>query len=292
MKKNQSNFVIFDCNSLIHRSFHALPPLSTSNGEVVNAVYGFFMMFLKAVADFKPEYVAACFDFPAKNFRHEKFAEYKAKRVRAPDELYSQIPKVKEALEAFGIKVFQKQGVEADDLIASIASNIKGFNKIIVSGDLDNTQLVDDETVIYTSGRQIKDTLVYDREKVFARFGVYPEMILDYKALVGDSSDNIPGGKGIGPKKALELLRAHGGIKKIFENIESGQAWDMSQKNKDLLMQNKDLIIMSYFLAETKKDCLPEFDLEQCAWSHFNREAAEATLKKYEFFSLINRLPF
>jgi len=291
MEKTNS-ILILDSNSLTHRSYHALPPLSTKQGEATNAIYGFLLMLFKAINDFQPRYLAACFDFPSKNFRHDIYNGYKGKRIKAPDELYTQIPKIKEILGIVGIKIYEKQGVEADDLIASIPSSVKGVKKVIVSGDLDNTQLVDEETIVYSSGKKIKDTLVYDRQKVLERFGVFPENIVDYKSLVGDSSDNIPGGKGIGPKKAVELIKEHGGIIPLLEKIEKGESWDLDDKNKKLLLENRESIRMSYTLAKMRTDCLPEFSLEECEWLPKNKDQAINWLTRYELYTLISRLPF
>lgn len=292
--EQEKSLIILDSNSVIHRAFHALPPLSNKKGVMLQAVYGFTTIFLKAIRDLNPGYIAACFDFPAKNFRHEQYDGYKAKRQKAPDELYSQFPLVKELLNGFGVKIFERQGFEADDLIATIAVAGAKASKIpifIVSGDLDNTQLVSDQIKIYGWGKGVKDMVIYDEAKVKERFGVPPAQIIDYKALVGDTSDNIPGGKGIGPKLALQLLTEYRGVHDVFAKIESGEAWDMNQKTKDLVLKNKDLILMSYKLATARTDALSDFSLDLCQWQSYNKEAVIKIFNEFDFSSLINRLP-
>lgn len=291
MVKNR--LIILDSNSLIHRSFHALPPLTLKNGEQVQAVYGYFAMFLKAIKELDPEFVLACFDVAGKNFRHEAYKEYKANRAKAPDELYAQIPHVKKILECFNVPILGIQGYEADDLIATLAkqAEAQGCEVFIVSGDLDNTQSVNDKIKVYgLGGKSIKDTLIYDQEKVRERFGVNPDQVVDYKALVGDSSDNIPGGKGIGPKFAQELLNQYRGIKEIYAMIGSGEAWDMNEKTKTALLKNKELIEMSYELALARLDAPVSFEKEKSQWGKYDKAQVEQLLREYMFFSLINRL--
>jgi len=167
-------FIIIDANSLIHRAFHALPPLTTKDGVVVNAVYGFATIFLKALKDLKPDYVACCFDVSKDTFRREEFAEYKAHRKEQPQELYDQMDLIKEMLDTFNIKVYAKKGFEADDLIGTLSkrmdadnnAEIRGIKNIIVSGDLDTLQLIDDNTEVYTLKKGITDTAVYNEKTV------------------------------------------------------------------------------------------------------------------------------
>ena len=286
----KEKFLVIDANSLIHRGYHALPPLSNSKGQPLNGVYGFFMIFLKAINIFKPKYVCACFDFPAKNFRHDDYADYKAKRKKAPDDLYLQIPLVKDALKNMGIKIYEQQGFEADDLIATAVVQSQELQRIILSGDMDNAQLVKDDVQIYGWGKNIKDNIIYDSKRVFDHFKVNPEQVVDYKALVGDASDNIPGGEGIGKKTAVELLSKYKGVHEIFEQIESGNAWDMQEKMKAKLLATKDRIFLSYKLALTKTDVF-KLDVSECLWDSYDRNAAKQIFLEFEFKSLIDRLP-
>jgi len=168
--------VILDANALVHRSFHALPDFRTPKGELVNAVYGFTSILLKVLREFNPDYVAAAFDVAGPTFRDEEYKEYKAKRVKAPDELYAQIPKIKEVLNAFNISIYEKQGFEADDVIGTISTLIQRkqaypkVETIIVSGDLDTLQLVNKYTKVYTMRKGLGDTIIYDEDAIKKRF--------------------------------------------------------------------------------------------------------------------------
>jgi len=280
--------IIIDSNSVIHRAFHALPPLTTKSGEMVNAVYGFLLVFLKAIKEFKPDYVAACFDFPAPTFRHEKYKEYKAKRIKAPPELYSQIPKTKEALSAFGVQVFEKKGFEADDLIGTIAelASKAGAEIIILSGDTDNFQLINPCIKVYNLRKGVKDTVLYDENLIKEKYqGLKPEQLLDFKALKGDQSDNIPGVAGIGDKTAMSLILEFGTLEAIYDNLAL-----IASKIREKLARNRDRAFLSKELAEIKKDVPIDFTLEGCSFGRYDRNAAKKTLEKLEFYSLIPRL--
>lgn len=192
----QKRLVLVDANAIIHRAFHALPHLTTKSGESINAVYGFSMILLNMLKELKPQYVAVCFDSEAPTFRHKEFVGYKAKRVKAPDELYNQIPRIKEVVKSFNMPIFAKDGFEADDLIGALnfqAEKNPSIETIIVTGDLDMLQLVGPNTKVYTMRRGLTETTIYDEKAVKERFGFGPEHITDYKGLRGDASDNIPG---------------------------------------------------------------------------------------------------
>src|SRR3989338_3786991 len=206
--------ILIDANALVHRAFHALPPLTSPQGMIVNAVYGFTLVLLKTIKDFKPDYMAAAFDLAGPTFRHEEFEEYKAHRQKAPDELYAQIPLIQEVLKAFGIEIFTKEGYEADDLIGSLAEKAKknqqngGLQTVILTGDLDTLQLVeDDKVVVFTLRKGVSDTVTYNEKSVLERYGLEPYQVVDFKGLKGDPSDNIPGVPGIGEKTAMALLQ-------------------------------------------------------------------------------------
>ena len=202
MPEKKQKFVIIDGNAIVHRAWHALPPLTTKSGQLVNAVYGFALTLLKALKDLKPDYVAVTFDTKAPTYRHREFKEYKAQRVKQPDELYEQFPLIKEVVTAFQIPILEKEGYEADDVIATIVENVKcqmsNVKCIVVTGDMDTFQLVDENTEVYSMHKGISDTIIYDVEQVKKRFeGLEPKQLVDFKALRGDPSDNIPGVKGI-----------------------------------------------------------------------------------------------
>ena len=289
MAKASEKLIIIDGNALIHRSFHALPPtMATKAGEMVNAVYGFTAVLLKAIREFKPEYVVLTLDRKAPTFRHKQFKEYKAKRVKAPDELYAQIPRVKEIAESFSIPIFEKDGFEADDLIGTIARKTDGrIEKIIVTGDMDTLQLVNSHTKVYTMSRGLSDSIIYDEKAVKARFNLTPEQMIDFKALRGDPSDNIPGVRGIGEKGAIELLINFKTLDKIYKNIESKKIKD---RVRGLLKEQKKQAYMSRDLATIKCDVSLDFNLEKTRFASFDQEKVVKLFSELEFKSLLPRL--
>lgn len=287
--------MVIDSNSIIHRAYHALPPLTTKKGELVNAVYGFLLVFLKAVKDFHPDFIAAAFDLPFPTFRHKKYDEYKAKRPPTPEDLRSQMSAVKEFLNVFSVPVFEKEGFEADDIVGTIVqkaeSKKNSLEVIILSGDLDSLQMVGPRTKVYALKKGIKDVILYDEEQVKERFqGLNPEQILDFKSLRGDPSDNIPGVRGIGEKTAIELLSKFGSLENIYKKIEK-TAGDFKKNTKDLLVKYKDQAFLSKFLVQLEKNVPIDFDLESCVWLNFNTGEVARLLEKFEFYSLIKRLP-
>ena len=293
---DKKRLIIIDSNALLHRSFHALPPLATKSGQETGAVYGYLLTLFKAIKDLKADndlYIVACFDTKAKTFRHEKFESYKAQRPITPSGIISQIPIAKEVLQSFRIPVFAKEGFEADDLIATIcalAPNIeKNIEIYILSGDLDNLQLVNENIKVYTLGKGIKDTVIYDINKVIERFGVDPLQMNDFKALTGDASDNIPGVPGIGKKTASEIIQKYKSIKNLYEELSTDTAV-LKPKVKEALKKNKESAFMSRELVETKKDVDINFNLSECRFGNFNQKDVEEEFKKLEFDSLINRL--
>ncbi len=288
--------MIIDGNALIHRSFHALPPtMSTKDGLVTNAVFGFTSVLLKSLSELKPEYVVLTLDKKGKTFRHEKYEDYKATRVKAPQELYDQIPKVKEVAESLNIPIFEKDGFEADDLIGTIAKKTDGkVESVIVTGDKDTLQLVDDDTEVYTMSRGITDSILYDEKKVKDKFGgVGPEQMVDYKALRGDPSDNIPGVRGIGEKTAIQLLNEFGTLDNIYTQLK-----DKKEKIKDkikpriadLLTEHKEEAYLSRELATIKCDVPIAFDLKKAKAGDFDRNKVVKLFSELEFKSLLPRV--
>jgi DNA polymerase-1 len=288
--------IVIDSNAVIHRAFHALPPLKTKEGELVNAIYGFLLAFFKTIKEFEPDYIVATFDFPAPTFRHQKYKLYKANRQKAPDELYNQIPKVKEVLKGFNIRVFEKQGFEADDLIGTIskiASKKQIFPKleiIILTGDLDALQLVDKNIKVYALRKGVKDTILYDEERVKEKYdGLRPDQLIDYKALRGDPSDNIPGVTGIGEKTAISLLKEFGTLDNIYDELRANNR-EIKESLRKKLLDYKDQSYVSKMLASIKLDVPLDFDLNKCAWKDYNKDKMREILEKYEFKTLIDRL--
>ena len=290
--------LIIDSNAIIHRAFHALPPLQTQKGEIVNAVYGFCLMFLKAINEIKPDFIVACFDMKGPTFRHIQFKEYKAKRAKAPDELYSQIDIVKKVLTAFSVPFFEKQGYEADDLIATInflmrKKQISPKPEIVIlSGDMDNLQLVSDTTKVYTMRKGLKDTVLYGINEVKEKFnGLTPEQVVDYKALRGDPSDNIPGITGIGDKTAIQILLEFTSLDNLYKEVEKD-----TKKSKTLkpnLLQKikdyKDQAFTSQKLAQMDNTAPIDFSLKEVEFKGFDKEKAKKVLESLEFFTLVDK---
>jgi len=290
---DKKRLIVIDSNSIIHRAYHALPPLTTKKGELVGAVYGFLLVFLKAIKEFKPDFVIACFDVKGPTFRHEKYQEYKAKRPKAPDELYQQIPKVKEVLEAFNVPIYEKQGFEADDIIGTIAKlapqkqAFPEIETIIISGDSDNLQLINPQTKVYTLRKGVKDTVLYDEAMVAQKYeGLTPKQLIDYRALRGDPTDNIPGVPGIGEKTATALIKEFGTLEKVYDNLSL-----INTKTREKLIQHKEQAFFSRELAEIYKNVPLDFNLQECRWENYDKEKAAQALKNLDFYSLIPRLP-
>ena len=280
--------LIIDANALIHRAYYALPPLTNKRGELVNAVYGFLLVFLKTLREVKPDFIVAAFDLPFSTFRHRKFKDYKAKRPRTPEELSQQIPKVKEILKAFKVPVFEKEGFEADDIIATlkVKSQKSKVKSIIVSGDSDLLQLVDAQTKVYFLRRGVKNTVLYNEDLIKEKYqGLAPKQLVDFKALRGDPSDNIPGVKGIGEKTAIKLIKKFNSLENLYSNLTG---LDKSLRQK--LKEHKKEAFLSKKLAQIRKDVPIDFDLKKCRWKDYDREKIIQVLKDLGFRSLISRL--
>lgn len=288
MPKSTGKLLLLDSNALIHRSFHALPPLTTPKGEQVNAVYGFANALLKAIQDEKPDYVVACFDVGKETFRSQLYPEYKAHRKETDHALTLQIPRVRQIVEVLNIPLFAQQGVEADDLVGSLASIAasRGLQSVIVTGDNDALQLVDDSTTVYSLRRGVTDTLTYDREQVFQKLGVYPNQVVDYKALAGDSSDNIPGAPGVGPKTAVELLQRYQTLERIYEHLD-----ELKPRLMEILRTNRDQVFLSQRLATIRKDLQIELDLKAADVSNFDFSRVVSLFQELDFRSLLTKLP-
>lgn len=297
--------ILIDANALVHRAFHALPALTSPNGIVTNAAYGFTSILLKTIKELKPDYMAAAFDLAGPTFRHEQFEEYKSHRVKAPEELYRQIPLVKEVLSAFGIPVYELAGFEADDLIGTLATKAKqekDLEVIIATGDLDALQLVQGEKVrVFTLRKGMADTIIYDEEGVMARYGLKPSQLNDYRGLKGDPSDNIPGVPGVGEKTASELIKEFGSLEKLYEFLENKQTKNksapkqpetISPKLKEKLIENKNQAFFSKQLSEIVTDLDIDFSLAKANWrENLNLPKIETVFKDLGFFSLLKRLP-
>ncbi len=299
MEKKKKRLIIIDANSLIHRAYHALPPLNTKKGELVNAVYGFLLVFFRAIKEFKPDFVVAAFDFPAPTFRHQKYKKYKAKRPPAPEDLYWQIPQVKEVLKRFRVPIFEKEGFEADDIlgtVAKLAPQKQAFPRletVIVSGDLDVLQLVNSSTKVYTLKKGVKDIVLYDEAEVKAKYGLSPRQLLDFKALKGDPSDNIPGVTGVGEKTAKELISRFRSLENLYQELEknSEKAKKLLPSLKEKLLQYKDQAFLSKDLVRIERNVPIDFNIKKCPWGEFEKEEVAQILKRLEFHSLLKKIP-
>ncbi|OQA36358.1 MAG: DNA polymerase I [Parcubacteria group bacterium ADurb.Bin326] len=292
MSQKKEKLLIIDSNALIHRAFHALPPLSDSQGRPTNAVYGFTTIFLKAVKDLKPDYVAACFDRKEKTFRHEEYVEYKATRVKAPDELYEQIPLVKEVVRSFDVPVFELAGYEADDLIGTVAT-LKSVDRpdietIILTGDQDCLQLVDYNTKVLSPHKGLSETILYGEQEVKEKFGgLMPKQLIDYKGLRGDTSDNIPGVKGIGEKGAIDLLLNFGSLEGVYKNINSDKIRD---RVREMLVEQKEQALMSKKLATIILDAPIDFKLLDCRFKGFDQDKVATLFMELGFKRLMSQV--
>ena len=284
----KEKILLLDANAIVHRAYHALPPLTSPKGELVNAVYGFALTLLKAIQDVKPDYIVAAFDAGRKTFRDDMYSEYKANRKKTDDELHIQVPRIWHLLEAMSIPVLADEGFEADDLVGALAhmATKKDIESIIVTGDKDTLQLVDDHTKVYSLHRGMSDTLMYDRETVIEKMGVPPEKVVLLKALAGDSSDNIPGVPGIGPKTAVELITKYKDGEGIYKNLDK-----LKPRTKELLEKNKDKFELSEKLAQIITNIKIDLDFEKASVKHFDFTKAASLFAELGFKSLITRLP-
>ena len=297
--KNKKLLIVIDANSVIHRAFHALPPLIDKKGNQTGAIYGFILVLFRAIKDFRPDFVAVCFDVHAPTFRHKKFKEYKAKRPPAPHELYSQIPRIKEVLGALKIPFFEKEGFEADDIIGTIArlaprkQAVPPLETIILSGDRDVLQLVNDKTKAFVLSRGIKNAILYDAKKVQEKYDIGPAQLLEFKALRGDPSDNIPGVTGIGEKTAVKLLKQFKDVNQLYQELEanSEKAKKLTPKLRELLLQYKEQAFLSRVLAEINQDVSINFNLKKCQWDKYDSKEVLSLFKKLGFNSLAKRFP-
>jgi len=220
----EKKLIIIDAQAVLHRAWHALPPLTNPQGQTVNAVYGFTSLLLKLIREQEPLYLAVAFDTKAPTFRHKEYKEYKAGREKQPNEFYDQIPLTKNLLKSFDFPVFEKDGFEADDLIGTIIKKMgkqyPEINSLIVTGDLDLCQLIDKNTFVYFIRQGISQIKIYGIKEVKERFELSPEQLIDFKALKGDPSDNIKGLEGVGEKTALSLIQKFKNLESIYSHLE------------------------------------------------------------------------
>jgi len=298
-KTHKKRLVLFDAHAIIHRAYHALPDFTTKTGEPTGGLYGLASMVLKAIAEFKPDYMIAGYDLPGPTFRHKQYKEYKAGRAKADDALVAQLESSRKVFTALGVPIYDKPGFEADDMLGTIVETLKK-NKdveiIICSGDMDTLQLVDGKKVrVYTLKRGLNDTIIYDEEGVKTRFGFGPELLPDYKGLRGDPSDNIIGVPGIGEKTGTELIVGFGGIEDIYKTLKKNKNALLEKGIKprivDLLVAHEDEAKFSKVLATIRRDAPIDFKLPEKEWgSAFDIDEALALFTALEFKTLGARL--
>ncbi|WP_353682063.1 DNA polymerase I [Tepidanaerobacter sp. EBM-49] len=279
--------LLIDGNSLLHRAFHALPPLRTSKGVPTNAVYGFLNMLLRILQEEQPDYVAVAFDKKGPTFRHEEFVEYKSTRPPTPEELIGQFDLLKEILKAMNITFFEIDGYEADDIIGTISKKgeKEGISSIIVTGDKDELQLISRNIKVLVTRKGISDIEAYDLEKINSKYGISPEAITDLKGLMGDKSDNIPGIPGIGEKTAAKLLQEFGSLENVLENFDK-----LKGKLKENIQKYADQAKDSKYLATIVTNVPLEFDFDDIKYREPDYDKLMNLLRELEFYSLIDRL--
>jgi len=287
--QTKQRLVLIDGHSLVYRAFFALPSLTDREGNIVNAAYGFTSMLLVALQE-HPDYVLASFDLGGRTFRHEELAQYKATRRPTPPELSPQFPLTRDIVRAFGIPIYEIQGVEADDVIGTLARQAReqGLHSTIVTGDLDALQLVNDDVFVLTSKRGVSETILYTPDRVRERYGLEPVQTVDLKGLVGDVSDNIPGIRGIGEKTAIRLIQEFGSVENLVENRERAAP----PKIKKLLDEHWEQALLSKRMATIVRDVAGvTLDLSHGSAHDYRPDAARTILSDLGFRSLAARVP-
>jgi DNA polymerase-1 len=289
----KDRFLAIDANAIIHRAFHAYPStLQTEDGIQVNALYGFTVMLLSALKSFEPKYVLCSFDTHEPTFRHVEYMDYKATRAPTDQSLIDQFPLVEEILKAFNIPILKKDGFEADDILGTIAKYVssgkwsgENLELYILSGDRDLLQLVNEKVKVCLPSGSFKNLVAYDREGTYRYLGLYPEQLVDFKAFAGDSSDNIPGVKGVGEKTTLLLLEKFGDFEGIYNNLK-----EIKPRYAKLLLEGVEQAELSRRLARIEQEVGLDVRLEGCLLRDFDKKKVLEMFKKYSFKSLISRL--
>lgn len=273
----------------MHRAYHALPPLTSRNGEPINAVYGLISILLKVIDDVKPTHIIFAFDRPEPTFRKKILESYQAQRPEMEEQLSSQFKKVAEVIKALGIPLYDKAGFEADDVIGSIAEKVKKakIKTLIITGDRDMLQLVDEkaDTLLYMPLKGLSDAKEFGVKETVERMGVAPDTIIDYKALVGDPSDNYKGVPGIGPKTAVNLLEKYKTLDDIYKHLN-----EIPEKLREKLVTYKDSAYQSQKLAKIVTDVDINFDLEKAKSWQLDSEKVTRLFEQYGFRTLTRRV--
>ena len=279
-----------DGNSIINRAFYGIKLLSTKDGTFTNGIYGFLNILFKLLDDVNPDAVAAAFDLRVPTFRHKKYDKYKAGRKGMPDELAEQLPILKDILKNMGYAVLEREGYEADDIIGTLAASASenGGECYIATGDRDTLQLVNDKVCVMLASTKYgrPETTVYDTAKINEKYGLNPPQLIDVKALMGDSSDNIPGVAGIGEKTALSLISQFGTLDSVYENIDSE---DIKESVRNKLAAGKDSAYMSYELGKICTS-VPDISASMCKKGERNDAELSRILTRLEMYKIMERM--
>lgn len=295
-----NKLLLVDGSALLHRAYHAYPPLTSKTGEVVGAVYGVASILISALESEKPDYVMVAWDLPKPTFRHAKYVGYKAQRPKAEEEMVSQIPRVKEIIATMGVVQIEEEGYEADDIIGTLATrasqikpldhfNIEPLEVVILTGDQDTMQLVSEQVRVLTPAKGANQQVLYGPEEVFGKYGVHPNQIVDYKALIGDPSDNIPGVAGIGPKGAAKLLKMFGTLERIYRDIKEVQL-HFGELMAKKLSDGKESALMSQELSRIVTEMDLTVTLPEMEYKGLQGQSLQVKLEELGFKSLVKRL--
>ncbi len=283
----RKRLILIDGNAIIHRAFHAVPEdLSTSAGEPVNATFGFTSMLMKALLEERPDYIAVTFDLPSPTFRHKEYALYKAQRPPLPDNMRPQFARIREVVQSFGIKIYEKEGFEADDVLGTLSVQARqlGADTIIYTGDMDTLQLVNEHVLVKVAKRGITEVTEYDEPEVERRYSFAPQKLPDFKGLVGDKSDNIPGVPGVGEKTATRLLSDYGDLEGVLAHTQ-----ELKPKERNLFEQYAEQARQSKYLATIVLDVPVQLDLPACQLTHVDGDRVVTLFRQLEFRSLVER---
>ncbi len=304
--------MLVDGSALLHRAYHAYPPLTSKTGEIVGAVYGVASILISALASVEPSHVMVAWDLPKPTFRHTKYVGYKAQRPKADEEMVQQIPKVKEIIASMGIVQVEQEGYEADDIIGTLAQMATESSDhspkiaqgselgdkvdvVILTGDQDTMQLVSEEVRVLTPAKGANQSTLYGPDEVFNKYGVHPEQIVDYKALIGDSSDNIPGVSGIGPTTASKLLVEFGSLEAIYEALNhkseiQNSKQILNSKLIEKLINGRESAFLSQDLSRIVREMKIDVTLEEMEYRDLQGQALQEKLEELGFKSLVKRL--
>ena len=280
--------MLIDGSSLIFRAFFALPNLSNNDGVMTNGVYGFLTMYRNAFDKYKPDYVLVAFDRSSKTFRNDEYKDYKANRDKTPNELSYQFGILKDVLDSMGVKYTDLDGFEADDIVGTYARLAKeaGDEAVLITGDRDYLQLVDDNVLVYLTKKGVSDTVEYTVDKIKEEYGITPKQLIDVKGLMGDKSDNIPGVDGIGEKRALEFIRKYGSIENLYDNLDEISG----KKTKESLENNEAVAYMSKKIGTIVTHAPVEFDYDDLALGEVDKEGLREKFSKLNFNKFLEEL--